>query len=132
MHRFRYVLSILACCVAAATSLSAQTATLRGTVTDSASQESLQGASVSLVGTDLRAETNGSGQYALTGAPTGPATVRVQMIGYAPVERGVTLEAGGRRFSISRFRRARSGWRRWSRWATAARRGASSARRFPR
>ena len=69
MHRFRYVLSLLACVTVTATGLSAQTATLRGTVTDSASQEPLEGASVSLVGTTRRAETNSSGQYALSGAP---------------------------------------------------------------
>ncbi len=94
MHRFRLVLSILACFAAATTSLSAQTATLRGTVTDSASREPLQGAAVSLVGTSLRSETNSAGQYVLTGAPAGPALVRVQMIGFAPVQQSVTLESG--------------------------------------
>ncbi|HEY8258817.1 MAG TPA: TonB-dependent receptor [Gemmatimonadales bacterium] len=95
MHRFRNVLLTLACILAAATSLSAQTATLRGTITDSLTREPLQGASVSLVGTSLRAETNDRGQYALGSAPAGPAIVRIQMIGYAPAQRSVTLTDGG-------------------------------------
>ncbi len=94
MQRFRFVLSVLACVLAATTSLAAQTATLRGTVTDSATQEPLQGASVSLAGTTRRAETNARGRYALTEVPAGPVTVRVQMIGFAPAQRALTLEAG--------------------------------------
>ena len=94
MHRVRYVVAIVCVVLGLTARLAAQTATIRGTVTDSASREALQGASVTLVGTGIRSETNASGQYTLSEAPAGTATVRVQMIGYAPVERRVTVVAG--------------------------------------
>jgi TonB-linked SusC/RagA family outer membrane protein len=91
MQHLKYVLSIITCVLVAAP-LAAQTGTIRGTVTDSASQAPLEGASVTVAGTSLRAETNAQGGYLLTNAPTGVQTVRVQMIGYAPAQRTVTVK----------------------------------------
>ncbi|HJP67856.1 MAG TPA: TonB-dependent receptor [Sphingomicrobium sp.] len=59
------------------------TGTLRGTVLDSASQQPVGGAQVQLVGTNRSTFTDASGVYRFTGVSAGPATVRVQKIGFA-------------------------------------------------
>ena len=65
MNRFRTVLSAavgaLLVLVLASTALEAQTGTIRGTVTDSATRGALQGALVTIVGSTARAETNQGG-----------------------------------------------------------------------
>lgn len=66
-------------------------AVIRGTVTDSATGATLQGAAVSVVGTSLRTETNSNGQYALSEVAPGQVVVRAQLIGYFPAERTVTV-----------------------------------------
>jgi TonB-linked SusC/RagA family outer membrane protein len=65
-------------------------AVIRGTVTDSAGTP-LEGASISVVGTQIRVETNANGQYTLPDVPPGPAVIRAQLIGYYPAERTVTV-----------------------------------------
>jgi TonB-dependent SusC/RagA subfamily outer membrane receptor len=72
----------------------AEAQTVRGTVTDSASQRPLEGATVMIVGTPKRVYTSTDGRYELTNVPTGSVNIRVQMIGYAPMVRPVTLIAG--------------------------------------
>jgi TonB-linked SusC/RagA family outer membrane protein len=98
MNRIRIVLSAavtgLLALALATSALEAQTEAIRGTVTDSATQGALQGALVTVVGGTARAETNQGGQYALTGIAPGTVRVRVQLIGYAPAEQPVTVEAG--------------------------------------
>jgi TonB-dependent starch-binding outer membrane protein SusC len=66
--------------------------TVRGRITDEASQAPLQGASVRLGG--QATQTRPDGAYVLTGVPAGSDTLRVTMIGYAPVARAVTVSAG--------------------------------------
>jgi TonB-linked SusC/RagA family outer membrane protein len=75
--------------------LLAQTGLVKGTVTDSANAGPLESALVTVVGTTLQAQTNQNGQYRITGVPAGPAQVRVQLIGYAPMEQTVTVTDGG-------------------------------------
>ena len=75
--------------------LLAQTGTIRGTVTDSATAFPLEGATVTVVGTALQAQTNPRGQYGITGVSSGDVRVRVQLIGYAPAEQLVTVPDGG-------------------------------------
>lgn len=67
---------------------------IRGTVTDSAQQKGLEGALVTLVGTNTRVQTNSAGKFELVNAPTGDITLRVQMIGYGPALRKVTVIQG--------------------------------------
>ena len=50
-----------------------------------------KGASISVVGTQIKAETNSNGQYALAEVPPGTLVIRVQLIGYNPAERSVTV-----------------------------------------
>jgi TonB-dependent starch-binding outer membrane protein SusC len=66
--------------------------TIRGRVTDEASQSPLQGATVR-VGSQAT-QTRLDGAYVLTDVPPGTDTLRVTMIGYAPVARAVTVSAG--------------------------------------
>ncbi|HWB42896.1 MAG TPA: TonB-dependent receptor plug domain-containing protein, partial [Gemmatimonadales bacterium] len=66
-------------------------AVIRGTITDSATGAPLQGALVTVVGTDLRAETNSAGQYAFPDVTPGTVVIRAQLIGYYPAERRVTV-----------------------------------------
>jgi TonB-linked SusC/RagA family outer membrane protein len=66
--------------------------TVRGRVTDEATQEPLQGATVRIGGQVTQTQTDGV--YQLTGIPAGTDSLRVNMIGYAPVARPVTLSAG--------------------------------------
>jgi TonB-linked SusC/RagA family outer membrane protein len=66
--------------------------TIRGRVTDEASQQPIRGATVTMSGRTT--ETRADGGYLLTDLPTGTDTVRVTMIGYAPSAQAVTLAAG--------------------------------------
>jgi TonB-linked SusC/RagA family outer membrane protein len=75
--------------------LLAQSGTIRGTVTDSATAFPIEGALVTVVGTSLQAQTNPSGQYRISGVSSGDVQVRVQLIGYAPAEQAVTVPNGG-------------------------------------
>lgn len=72
----------------------AQSATIRGAVTDSATQRTLEGAEVSVVGTSSRAITRGNGQYVLSGIAPGTLTLRVRMIGHSSAERSLTVASG--------------------------------------
>ena len=61
------------------------------------------------------------GAYVLTGIPAGTDTLRVTMIGYAPVARPVTVSAGEALDArISAWRPRRPSWRSWWWWATAS------------
>ena len=68
------------------------TGTIRGRVTDASSQLPLRAATVR-VGS-RSAETRADGGYLLTDVPPGPDSVRVSMIGYAPLAQVVTVVAG--------------------------------------
>jgi TonB-dependent starch-binding outer membrane protein SusC len=71
-----------------------QGATVRGTVTDSASRRGVPGAQVTVVGTSAGTVTNELGAYTLRNVPAGEATVRVQRLGYAAQDRRVTVAGG--------------------------------------
>jgi TonB-linked SusC/RagA family outer membrane protein len=70
----------------------APTGTIRGRVTDSASQQALAGATVTVGG--RAALTQADGHYLLTGVPAGTDSLRVRMLGYAPAAQSVTLAGG--------------------------------------
>ncbi|HYC32454.1 MAG TPA: SusC/RagA family TonB-linked outer membrane protein, partial [Gemmatimonadales bacterium] len=97
MYSFRSILFATAAVAALAApraALSAQTAAIRGTVTDSATAGPIQGAQVSVVGGTARAESSQDGRYTLSGLAAGEVRVRVQLIGYRPAERSVTVADG--------------------------------------
>jgi TonB-dependent starch-binding outer membrane protein SusC len=68
------------------------TGTIRGRVTDEASQLPLRGATVRFGGQNT--QTRADGGYLLADIPPGTDSLRVTMIGYAPVARAVTVVAG--------------------------------------
>jgi TonB-linked SusC/RagA family outer membrane protein len=65
--------------------------TVRGTVTDAETQVPLPRAQVYVVGTTRRTLTQDNGAYELRGVSNGDVTVRVQLLGYAPMEQRVAL-----------------------------------------
>jgi iron complex outermembrane receptor protein len=70
------------------------TGIVEGRVQNAATGDYLPNARVSLQGTELAALTDEGGQFRITGAPAGSATLRVRFAGFADVERQVTVTAG--------------------------------------
>src|SRR2546428_12449677 len=68
------------------------TGTIRGRVTDAATQQPL--VTVSVTVGSRTALTQADGRFVLTGVPAGADTVRARMLGYGPVRQGVTVVAG--------------------------------------
>jgi TonB-linked SusC/RagA family outer membrane protein len=81
--------------VAAPPPLTAQgTAGITGRVIDSATTQPVAGARVTIVGRPSGMVTDRDGRYLLQGLAAGDVIVRVQRIGYAAADRGVTLADG--------------------------------------
>ena len=72
----------------------AQTGRITGTVVDSATAQPVANARVSIVGTTILTGTNADGQFTITNAPVGTQTLRFTRIGFAPVNRTVSVGAG--------------------------------------
>lgn len=72
----------------------AEAQAVRGTVTDSASQRPLEGATVTLSAGNKRVVTGADGTYQFVDAPAGNAILRIQMIGYAAAVRNITIVQG--------------------------------------
>ena len=75
----------------------AQQALVRGFVTDSTTEQSLQGASVVLrrqAGAPFGAATDGDGYFVLRRIPPGAYTLAISFIGYQPYQESLTLAAG--------------------------------------
>jgi TonB-linked SusC/RagA family outer membrane protein len=70
------------------------TATIRGTVSDSASRQPIDAAQVQVVGTTIGTLTGADGQFTLRNVPSGTVTVRVIRLGHAPTERRVAVGVG--------------------------------------
>ncbi len=68
------------------------TGTVTGRVTDQVSQQPIRGANVTLAG--KAAQSRDDGRYVLTGVPAGTDTLRVTLIGFAPLAREVTVSTG--------------------------------------
>jgi TonB-linked SusC/RagA family outer membrane protein len=74
----------------------ADSGTIRGQVTDSASGAGIAGATVMVQGTKLSAITSAHGQFMLNGVPVGKYIVHIRMLGYASQTRQVVIEDGKR------------------------------------
>lgn len=68
--------------------------TVAGTVVDGRTLRPLAGVQVMVVGTSIGTLSNAEGQFLLIGVPEGQNTIRAHMIGYAPLDRTVTVAAG--------------------------------------
>ena len=73
---------------------SGQAATLRGTVTDADTGETLIGANVAVEGTTLGTATDLDGRYTIQGVPAGEQTIRFSYTGYQTTTRDVSLQPG--------------------------------------
>ena len=93
-HLSRHVGPILALLTLTAAPLAAQTGSIRGTVTDSVTQQGLAGVSVQILGTTRTTATGADGNFALADVPAGTVTLKVTRIGYGPQQRSVTVAAG--------------------------------------
>ena len=83
----------LLCAVAFTQSLSAQTGSVQGRVSDS-SGTVVVGASVTVDRTSLRATVAGRGTFTIFGVPAGQRVVRVRSLGFAPESLTVNVVAG--------------------------------------
>ena len=72
----------------------AQQGTVRGTVTDSSSRRGVPGVRLTVAGATQNAVTNDEGVYVLRGLPSGDVTIRAQRIGFAAMERRVSVAPG--------------------------------------
>lgn len=91
--RARTHLSVLLaalCLGGSVNSASAQSSDITGTVRDSLNNETLPNAVVSLLGESFRTLTDEFGRFTLVSVPAGDHTMRVEYLGYAVFEMGVT------------------------------------------
>src|SRR5688572_16117404 len=85
----------LALATVVATPLSGQQlGSIRGRVVVEGANRPLGAATVSVVGTQIGAQTNDNGEYRLNNVPPGPRQVRVQRLGFTAVTSPVTVAAG--------------------------------------
>ncbi len=68
--------------------------TVSGQVVNVDTKVPLQNAMVLITGTKLGASTNAEGRFVIRNVPAGSHTVRVQLLGFSPVEQAVTVAAG--------------------------------------
>ncbi len=89
----RCVLAAMVCGLVSATPLAAQgvTGSIAGRVVDSASQQVVSNATISIEGTQRGTLTRNDGGFLLRGIPAGTVRVRAARIGYAPRIREVTV-----------------------------------------
>src|SRR5262245_49393716 len=89
LHRFALVFLLLFTAAFA----SAQTGTITGKVTDDDGVP-LQGATVSVVGTQLEGTADAEGAYTIADVPAGEHTLRATTYSYRTIDQTVTVTAG--------------------------------------
>jgi iron complex outermembrane receptor protein len=94
MTRLASVVALLLAFGATPAWLTAQDASVRGTVSDSAGSP-VEHASVTLVGTTIAGTTNARGEYTLRGIAPGVYELRIQALGFVPRMVELTVTAGG-------------------------------------
>lgn len=95
MSSIRTVLAAAAVLAGFGTAAAQDTGAILGEVVDVETGQPLVGAQVVIVGTQLGVIANEQGRFLFPSVPVGPATVRVQRIGYGSEEQTVTVTAGG-------------------------------------
>ena len=109
IHRVLPLLVFLLISVAATGDALAQVGAIKGVVRDKESGEQLDYANVLLAGSTRGTMSLGGGVFYFNGLPAGSYTVKVLYLGYAPMEKTVTVTAGG---IDERHLRSRDGHRR--------------------
>ncbi len=71
------------------------TGTIRGKVTNAASNTPLGNAQVFVAGTSLGGMSTADGSFSIVAVPAGARVVRVRLLGYQPTEKNVTVTDGG-------------------------------------
>ena len=89
-----FALSLTGSTAAAAQQPQVGVGTVAGQVIAADSRLPLAGAQVSVVGTTLGATAGAEGRFTIRSVPEGARTLRVRLVGYAPIERAVTVTAG--------------------------------------
>ena len=92
MARQRYGIVFLTVLWMAPLRAQAPNGTIRGRVTDGATQQPISGVSVAVGSRSALSQTDG--RYLITGVPAGTDSVRAKLIGYAPVTQIVTVAGG--------------------------------------
>ena len=87
--------STLLLAVSVVPGLSAQTGTIMGSVSDVQSQAALPGAQLILEGTGETRLSGDDGRFMLTAVPAGDHVLRVELLGYRPLRRSVSVPADG-------------------------------------
>ena len=84
--------------------VAAQASGVAGMVVDATNGAPINGAQVTVAGTQRGGLTNAAGRFLVLNVPAGPQTVRVTYIGYRTVEQTVDVSAGAprRRTSASK------------------------------
>jgi len=78
-----------------AIAVSREAGAVAGTVLDAAARTPLNGASISVKGTSLRASTDGDGSFLIEKVPLGGAILNVARVGYVSREISVSVTAEG-------------------------------------
>src|SRR5438067_2883873 len=99
MPNIARVVGLLSCSIALAlvapdAALAQSTGTVRGRVTDAGTTTGISDAQVFVVGTQLGAITNATGDYTIAGVPVGARQLIVRRIGYEAKTSAVTVAAG--------------------------------------
>lgn len=67
---------------------------LRGRIIDASNQQPVPDARVQVIGTSLGATTNAAGEYTIAAVPSGPQRITVRRLGFAPLQRPITIVGG--------------------------------------
>lgn len=94
MKRLTSTVALIAVFLAVPSVLSAQSGTIRASVSDAETGDALAGARISLEGTELGAVSTGNEPVIIGNVPRGRHTVSVQLIGYATVRQQVQIRGG--------------------------------------
>lgn len=95
IHRVLPLLILMLISVAATGDVMAQVGSIKGVVRDKESGELLDYANVLLAGSTRGTMSLGGGNFYFNGLTPGECTVKVLYLGYAPMEKTVTVAAGG-------------------------------------
>jgi outer membrane receptor protein involved in Fe transport len=89
------ILFLLGLLLSSAPVAAQETGTVRGTVTQSGSDQPLAGVIVTVQGTTVKGVTNTRGVYTIERAPAGPQTLVFRWLGYRPITVATTISATG-------------------------------------